>query len=68
MTEYYEDLTDYRIEPFAVYGGWLNWLRALLARRDVHMIFLLDHKWDALRSSEQSNRSKNSALLLSPKS
>ena len=31
----------------------LQWLEQALADRDVHMTFLLDHKWDALRSNEQ---------------
>lgn len=31
----------------------VRWLEEAFADRDVHMIFLLDHKWDALRSSEQ---------------
>ena len=31
----------------------LHWLEQALADRDVHMTFLLDHKWDALRSNEQ---------------
>ena len=31
----------------------VRWLEQALVDRDVHMIFLLDHKWDALRSSEQ---------------
>jgi TolB-like protein/Flp pilus assembly protein TadD len=31
----------------------LHWLENALADRDVHMTFLLDRKWDGLRSNEQ---------------
>jgi len=31
----------------------LRWLEQAFSDRDVHMTFLLDHKWDALRSNEQ---------------
>jgi hypothetical protein len=31
----------------------LQWLEQAFADRDVHMVFLLDHKWNGLRSNEQ---------------
>jgi TolB-like protein/Flp pilus assembly protein TadD len=31
----------------------LHWLEQAFADRDVHMTFLLDHKWDALRPNDQ---------------
>lgn len=31
----------------------LQWLEQAFADRDVHMPFLLDHKWDGLRSNPQ---------------
>jgi tetratricopeptide (TPR) repeat protein len=31
----------------------LQWLEQAFADRDVHMPFLLDHKWDAMRSTPQ---------------
>jgi len=34
----------------------VRWLEQAFVDRDVHMTFLLDHKWDALRSNEQFQR------------
>jgi len=34
----------------------VRWLEQAFVDRDVHMTFLLDHKWDALRSSEGFQR------------
>ena len=34
----------------------VRWLEQAFADRDVHMTFLLDHKWDALRSNKQFQR------------
>jgi len=31
----------------------LQWLRQALEERDVHMPFLLDHKWDGMRGDER---------------
>ena len=31
----------------------LQWLEQAFVDRDVHMVFLLDHKWNGLRSNEQ---------------
>jgi uncharacterized UBP type Zn finger protein len=31
----------------------LHWLHQACEDRDVHMPFLLDHKWDAMRSNAQ---------------
>ena len=31
----------------------LQWLEQAFADRDVHMVFLLDHKWNGLRSNEK---------------
>lgn len=31
----------------------LQWLESAFAERDVHMTFLLDHKWDGLRSNQR---------------
>ena len=48
-----------RYNPALVFAGLrdaesaVRWLEQAFADRDVHMIFLLDHKWDALRSSER---------------
>ena len=34
----------------------LQWLEQAFEERDVHMPFLLDHKWDGLRSNAQFQR------------